>query len=104
MNKICEIDYWKMLPGNKERSVELVRNFAKFASNNLEAVFDFGIVKSGKHLGDVAFFFMWFSRIDYEKWNDDCDINKEFQNWLAIVEDSGGKHKMVDYDVIEMGS
>ena len=47
---------------------------------------------------------MWFSRLDYEKWNDDCEINKEFQNWLAIVEDSGGKHKMVDYDVIEMGS
>jgi len=104
MNKIVEIDYWKLLPGNKERSVELVRNFAKFASNNLEAVFDFGIVKSGKHLDNVSFFFMWFSRLDYEKWNDDCEINKEFQNWLAIVEDSGEKHKMVDYDVIEMGS
>ncbi len=104
MNKIVEIDYWTLLPGNKEHSVELVRNFAKFASKNLEAVFDFGIVKSGKHLDNVAFFFMWFSRLDYEKWNDDCEINKEFQNWLAIVEDSGGKHKMVDYDVIEMGS
>jgi hypothetical protein len=45
---------------------------------------------------------MWFSRADYEKWNDDCELNKEFQDWLAIVEDGGLQHKMADHDVIQM--
>ena len=102
MSRIVEIDYWKVIPGSKERTEELVRKFAKFALKDLEAVFNFGVVQGGKHLDAVAFFFMWFSRADYEKWNDDCELNKEFQDWLAIVEDGGLHHKMFDHDVIQM--
>jgi hypothetical protein len=102
MTRIVEIDYWKLIPGSQEHSEELIRNFAKFASKNLETAFNFGVVLDGKHLGDAAFFFMWFSRADYEKWNDDCELNKEFQNWLATVEDGGLQHKMADHDVIQM--
>jgi len=102
MTRIVEIDYWKVIPGSKERTEELVRNFAKFASKNLEAAFNFGVVQEGKHLDDAAFYFMWFSRADYQKWNDSCELNKEFQDWLDIVEDGGQKHKMVDYDVIDI--
>jgi hypothetical protein len=102
MSRIIEIDYWKVIPGSKERTEELIRKFAKFALKDLEAVFNFGIVQGGKHLDAVAFFFMWFSRADYEKWNDDCELNKEFQDWLAIVEDGGLQHKMADHDVIQM--
>ena len=102
MPSIVEIDYWKVIPGSKERTEELVRKFAKFALKDLEAVFNFGVVQGGKHLDAVAFFFMWFSRADYEKWNDDCELNKEFQNWLATVEDGGLQHKMADHDVIQM--
>ena len=102
MPSIVEIDYWKVIPGSKERTEELVRKFAKFALKDLEAVFNFGVVQGGKHLDAVAFFFMWFSRADYEKWNDDCELNKEFQDWLAIVEDGGLDHKMFDRDVIQM--
>ena len=102
MTRIIEIDYWKVIPGSKERTEELVRKFAKFASKNLEAVFNFGVVQGGKHVDDVAFFFMWFSKADYEKWIDDCELNKEFQDWLAIVEDGGLQHKMADHDVIQM--
>ena len=102
MSRIVEIDYWKVIPGSKERTEELVRKFAKFALKDLDAVFNFGVVQGGKHLDAVAFFFMWFSRADYEKWNDDCELNKEFQDWLAIVEDGGLQHKMADHDVIQM--
>jgi hypothetical protein len=102
MSRIVEIDYWKVIPGSKERTEELVRKFAKFALKDLDAVFNFGVVQGGKHLDAVAFFFMWFSRADYEKWNDDCELNKEFQDWLAIVEDGGLQHKMSDHDVIQM--
>ena len=102
MSRIVEIDYWKVIPGSKERTEELVRKFAKFAIKDLDAVFNFGVVQGGKHLDAVAFFFMWFSRADYEKWNDDCELNKEFQDWLAIVEDGGLQHKMSDHDVIQM--
>jgi hypothetical protein len=102
MSRIVEIDYWNVIPGSKERTEELVRKFAKFALKDLEAVFNFGVVQGGKHLDAVAFFFMWFSRADYEKWNDDCELNKEFQDWLAIVEDGGLHHKMFDRDVIQM--
>ena len=102
MPSIVEIDYQKVIPGSKERTEELVRKFAKFALKDLEAVFNFGVVQGGKHLDAVAFFFMWFSRADYEKWNDDCELNKEFQDWLAIVEDGGLEHKMFDHDVIQM--
>ena len=35
MTRIVEIDYWKLIPGSKEHSEELVRNFAKFASKGL---------------------------------------------------------------------
>jgi len=102
MTRIVEIDYWNVIPGSKERTEELVYKFAKFASKNLDAIFNFGFVQGGKHLDNVAFFFMWFSRADYEKWNDDCELNKEFQNWLATVEDGGLQHKMADHDVIQM--
>ena len=102
MTRIVEIDYWKLIPGSKEHSEELVRNFAKFESKNLETAFNFGVVLDGKHLDDAAFFFMWFSRADYEKWNKECELIKEFQDWLTIVEDGGLKHKMVDCDVIDM--
>ena len=102
MIRILEINYWKVIPGSKERTEELVRKFAKFALKDLEAVFNFGVVQGGKHLDAVVFFFMWFSRADYEKWNDDCELNKEFQDWLAIVEDGGLHHKMFDHDVIQM--
>ena len=53
MPNIVEIDYWKVIPGSKERTEELVSKFAKFASKNLEAVFNFGVVQGGKHLDDV---------------------------------------------------
>ena len=102
MSRIVEIDYWNVIPGSKEQTEELVRKFAKFASKNLDTIFNFGFVQGGKHLDNVAFFFMWFSRADYEKWNDDCELNKEFQNWLATVEDGGLQHKMADHDVIQM--
>ena len=102
MTRIIEIDYWKLIPGSQERSVDLVRKFAKFALKDLEAVFNFGVVKEGKHIDDVAFFFMWFSKADYEKWNDDCGLNKEFQNWLAIVEDGGQKSKMTSCDILDL--
>ena len=102
MTRIVEIDYWKVIPGSKERTEELLRRFAKFAHKDLETVFNFGVVQRGKHLDAIAFFFMWFSRADYEKWNDDCELNKEFQDWLAIVEDDGLQHKMSDHDVIQM--
>ena len=104
MPNILEIDYWKVIPGSKERTEELVSKFAKFASKNLEAVFNFGVVQGGKHLDDVVFFFMWFSRADYEKWNDDCGLNKEFQDWLTIVEDGGQKSKMTSCDIIDMAN
>jgi hypothetical protein len=102
MTRIVEIDYWNVIPGSKERTEELLRRFAKFAHKDLETVFNFGVVQGGKHLDAIAFFFMWFSRADYEKWNDDCELNKEFQDWLAIVEDGGLQHKMSDHDVIQM--
>lgn len=102
MSKVLEIDYWKLTPGSKERSVDLVRKFAKFASKDLDTLFNFGVVQEGKHIDDVAFFFMWFSKADCEKWNDERGLNKEFQNWLAIVEDGGQKSKMTSCDIIDL--
>jgi hypothetical protein len=34
----------------------------------------------------------------------DCKLNKEFQDWLTIVEDGGQKYKKVDSDIIHLVS
>jgi hypothetical protein len=102
MTRILEINYWKVTPGAEEGTEELVWKFAKFAHKNLEAVFKFGIVDSGKYVDHAAFFFLWESDVGYKKWKVECNLNKEFQDWLSIVQDGGQKNKRVDCDIIHM--
>ena len=102
MIRILEINYWKVIPGAEQDLEDPVWKFAKFAFKNLEAVFKFGFVQSGKYTDHVAFFFLWESEAGYEKWKGESTHNKEFQEWLAMVQDGGQKHKMVDTDIIHL--
>ena len=102
MTRILEINYWKVTSGAEEDVEELAWKFAKFSLNNLEAAFKFGFVHAGKYIDHVAFFSLWDSDVGYKKWKVESNLNKELQDWLAILEDGGQKHKKVDYDIIHM--
>ena len=104
MARILEIDYWKVIPGRGGDVDELAWKFSKFAYKNLDAVFKFGSVRVGRYIDHEAFSFLWESSVGYENWMLDCGLNKEFQDWLTIVEEGGQEHKRVDCDIIHLVS
>ncbi len=104
MARILEIDYWKVIPGRGGDVDELAWQFSKFAHKNLDAAFRSGFVRGGRYIDHVVFSFLWESNAGYEKWKVDCKLNKEFQDWLTIVEDSGQEYKRVDSDIIHLVS
>jgi len=102
MARVLETIYWKVIPGGERENEKLARKFAKYSFDNLDAIFKFGVVREGKYIDHVVFFFLWESNTGYEKWQIDCSSNKEFRDWLTTVEDGGQKNKRVDHDKIEM--
>jgi len=100
MARILEIDYWKVIPGRRGDIDEPAWTFSKFAFKNLDAVFKFGSVRVGRYIDHEAFFFLWESNSEYEKWMVNCKLSKEFQDWLTIVEDGGQEYKRVNCDII----
>lgn len=104
MARILEINYWKVIPDRGGDVDELVWKFSKFAHKNLDAAFRFGFVRVGRHIDHVVFSILWESNAGYEKWMLDCKLNKEFQDWLTIVEEGGQEHKRVDCDIIHLVS
>jgi hypothetical protein len=102
MARVLETIYWKVIPGSEKENEEMARKFAKFSFANLEAIFKFGVVHEGKHIHHVVFSFLWESNVGFEKWQIDCSLNKEWQDWLTTVEDGGQKNKGADRDIVQM--